>query len=152
EADLIDAYNRGDVESIGFVPFDKIQDIKFKQRINMLELEQPRYFAALFNQNKSSALSDKNVRLALNHATNKQGLIDEVIGGRGNEVSSPMLSVGVLDIPDNVKHYEYNQDLAKELLSGKQVSLKITTSTWPELTKVADNLKKQWEAVGVAVT
>lgn len=152
EDEAINAYNRGDVDGIGFVPSDKIQDIKFKQRLNLRELELPRYFAVFFNQSKSTALSDKNVRLALNYATDKNALVDEVLDGRGIAVNSPMMGGGVLDIPDNVKKYDYDLNLAKETLGDKQVSVKITTSSWPELTKVADVLKKQWEALGVNVT
>ena len=165
EDEMIDAYNRSEIESLSFISPDKLNQVKFKQRLNLRELLLPRYFAVFFNQNKSEALSDKNVRLALSHATNKDALLKSVLEGRGVAVHSPMIG-GVLDIPDNVKKYEYDPELAKTILKtagwtadengilskGKQkLSFKITTSTWPELTKVVNIIKEQWEGVGAQV-
>lgn len=165
EDEMIDAYNRNEIESLSFISPDKLKQVKFKQRLNLRELLLPRYFAVFFNQNKSAVLSDKNVRLALSHATNKDALLESVLEGKGIAVHSPMIG-GVLDIPDNVKKYEYDPELAKTILKtagwtpdengilskgGQKLTLKITTSTWPELIKVVNIIKEQWEAVGAKI-
>ncbi|MEK7603958.1 MAG: ABC transporter substrate-binding protein [Patescibacteria group bacterium] len=165
EDEMIDAYNRSEIESLSFISPDKLKQVKFKQRLNLRELLLPRYFAVFFNQNKSTVLSDKNVRLALSHATNKEALLESVLEGRGIAVHSPMIG-GVLDIPDNIKKYEYDPGLAKTILKtagwipdengilskeGQKLNLKITTSTWSELTKVVNTIKEQWEAIGARV-
>lgn len=177
EDEMIDAYNRSEIESLSFVSPNNLKRIKFKQRLNLRELKLPRYFAVFFNQNKSAILSDKNVRLALSHATNKEVLLRNILEGIGVAVDSPMMG-GVLDIPNNVKKYEYDPELAKTTLEmggwlaspkpqgdgGKidesgilakkdqKLAIKITTSTWPELTKVAKIIKEQWGALGVDVS
>ncbi|MBI2674522.1 MAG: hypothetical protein HYX22_02190 [Candidatus Yanofskybacteria bacterium] len=165
EDEMIDAYNRNEIEGLSFVSPDNLKRTKFKQRLNLRELQLPRYFAVFFNQNKSAILSDKNVRLALSHATDKNTLIEKVLGSRGVAVHSPMMG-GVLDIPNSVKKYEHDPELAKTILEtagwkanengilskkDQRLSIKITTSTWPELTEVAKIIKEQWEDVGAQV-
>lgn len=165
EDEMIDAYNRSEIESLSFISPDKLKQVKFKQRLNLRELLLPRYFAIFFNQNKSAVLSDKNVRLALSHATNKDALLESILEGRGVAVHSPMIG-GVLDIPDNIKKYEYDPGLAKTILKtagwipdengilskgSQKLNLKITTSTWPELVKVVNIIKEQWEVIGARV-
>ena len=147
EDEMIDAYNKSEIEGLSFVSPEKLKKVKFKQRLNLRELRLPRYFAVFFNQNKSAVLSDKNVRLALSYATDKKAIVEKVLGGKGVVVSSPMIS-GVLDMPDSVKKYDYDLELAKKTLGNKEISLKITTSTWPELAEAAKILKEQWEALG----
>ena len=165
EDEMINAYNRNEIEGLSFISPDNLKRVKFKQRLNLRELRLPRYFAVFFNQNKSAALSDKNIRLALSHATDKNVLLSKVLENRGVAVHSPMVG-GVLDIPNSIKKYEYDLELAKTTLEtagwkkdengilskgDNKLSLKITTSTWPELTEVAKIIKEQWEAMGVQV-
>ena len=177
EDEMIEAYNRSEIESLSFISPDNLKRVKFKHRLNLRELKLPRYFAVFFNQNKSTVLSDKNVRLALTHATNKEALLNLVLEKQGIAVDSPMMG-GVLDVPNNVKKYEYDLELAKKILEtagwvpspkpnseGKltgednilakkdqKLAVKITTSTWPELTEVAKILKEQWGVLGVDVS
>lgn len=177
EDKMIDAYNKNEIEGLSFVSPNNLKKVKFKQRLNLRELRLPRYFAIFFNQNKSAALSDKNVRLALSHATDKETLIERVLEGRGIIVDSPMMG-GVLDISNSVKKYEYDRGLAKTILettgwlvspkpagdgespndkgilskNDQKLNIKITTFAWPELTEVAKIIEEQWEALGADIT
>ncbi|OGN06668.1 MAG: hypothetical protein A2750_02350 [Candidatus Yanofskybacteria bacterium RIFCSPHIGHO2_01_FULL_45_42] len=165
EDEMIDAYNRNEIEGLGFVSPDNLKRVKFKQRLNLRELRLPRYFAVFFNQNKSAILSDKNIRLALSHATDKNALVEKVLENRGIAVHSPMMG-GVLDISNNIKKYDYDLDLAKTILEtngwskdknevfakkDQKLQIKIATSTWPELAEVAKIVEEQWEALGAQV-
>ena len=166
EDEMLDAYNRSEIEGLSFVSPDNLKKVKFKQRLNLRGLYLPRYFAVFFNQNKSAILSDKNIRLALSHATDKNALLEKVLESRGVAVHSPMMG-GVLDIPDNVKKYDYDLELAKTILEtagwskdesgvlskkGQRLEIRITTSTWPELTEVAKIVGEQWKALGADIT
>jgi len=166
EDEMIDAYNKNEIEGLSFVSSDNLKRVKFKQRLNLRELRLPRYFAVFFNQNKSAILSDKNVRLALSHATDKEALLERVLEGGGIAVHSPMMG-GALDIPDSAKKYEYDLELAKIILETagwqadengiltkgeRKIQIKITTSTWSELTEVAKIIEEQWEALGADIT
>ncbi len=178
EDEMIDEYNRNSVESMGYVSANNLKKVKFKKILNIEELKLPRFFGVFFNQNGAKILSDKNVRLALNYATDKKELVSKILDGKGLETSSPLIGE-VLDIADDVKKYDYDVDKAKKLLDDagwsnpddngiltrtkkatskkeknktEKLSLRITTSTWPELNNVANILKEQWSKVGVDVT
>lgn len=163
EDELIDAYNKNDLDSLGFISSNNLKKIKFKQRLNIRQLTIPRYFATFFNQNQSKILSDKNVRLALNYATNKDAMVHDILDDNGtviNSLISEEQSEGAL-----ISKTPYNIEQAKELLKSagwdaddengirkkkdQRLSIKITTSSWPELVAVANALKDQWAQIGV---
>lgn len=167
ESEMIAAYNRNEIQNVSFVSAQNLNDLKNKNRIELDQLELPRYFAVFFNQNQSKILSNKNVRLALNHATDRQTIIDKILSGKGVVIDSPMVS-GILDVNSNVNSYTFDQTKANDILKtdgwgtpdangivskkDTRMTLKLTTSTWPELVEVANMIKDQWKQVGVEVT
>jgi peptide/nickel transport system substrate-binding protein len=166
EDELIDAFNKNQIDSLGNISGSRLADLRFRGRITLHRLKMPRYYAVFFNQNQSKALSDKNVRLALNFATDRVAIINRTQGGNAFLINSPMLG-GILDINANVKTYDFDPEQARAVLKaggwvarddgtlargGVPLEVKITTSTWEEFTQVAQILKEQWEAVGVRVT
>lgn len=157
EEAMIDAYDKNSIENISFISGPNLKKIKFKRRLNIQELKMPRYFGVFFNQDQSAALTDKNIRLALNYATNKEELLSKILDGKGEAVNSPMVG-NILGINSDVKTYTYNPDEAIKLMAGlpagqagKNISLKLTTSTWSELVAVASILKEQWAKVGITL-
>jgi peptide/nickel transport system substrate-binding protein len=164
EDELINSYNKGEVDSLGLISPSNIQKIKFKQRLDIKKISMPRYFGVFFNQNQSEILSDKNVRLALAYGTDKKALIENILYGNGIDIHSPILPA-LTDVNKDVKKYEYDTGLASETLdkagwnskneSGilqkneAKLSIKLTTSTWPELISAANILKDQWKEVGI---
>lgn len=56
----------------------------------IIETPLPRTFAIYFNQNKSPALRDKSVRVALDTILDKQTLVDTVLHGYGIPTDSPV--------------------------------------------------------------
>lgn len=166
EDELISAFNKNDIDNIGTLSGQNVTKLKFKSRVELEQLKMPRYFALFFNQIQSKALSDKNVRLALNEGTNRIEIVNEVLDGNAFLVNSPMMS-GILDINSAVKTYDFDLAQAQSVLKasgwtpnadgvlakGKDLlDLKITTSTWPELTSVANQIRQQWERLGAHVT
>ncbi|MDP4001560.1 MAG: ABC transporter substrate-binding protein [bacterium] len=170
EDSMITAYNGNDIQNISSISPQNLNKLKFKQRVNITELKVPRYFAVFFNQTKNPILANKNVRLALNYATDKQAIIDAIVGGKGSAIYSPMIE-SVLEINQDITKYTYDLDQAKTVLatdgwastgddgilqkgSGKnqtRLTIHITTSTLPDLVKIANILKDQWGKVGVEV-
>ena len=68
----------------------------------------PRYFAVFFNQEKLKVLGDKNIRLALNYATDKKEIHQKI-------VDSPILpEMYGFDLPETI--YEFDLEKAKEIL------------------------------------
>jgi len=146
---MIDAYNKNDIENISFVSGSNLKKLKFKRRLTITELKMPRYFGVFFNQDQSKNLADKNIRVALNHATDKNELISKILENKGEIVSSPMIG-SILDINNDTKTYLFDIEQAKNLLK-EEVDLKLTTSTWPELVALANALKEQWIKVGINI-
>ena len=152
EQSAIDAYNHGEIEGLSFISAQRLRDLKNKNNIIIHDIHLPRYFAVFFNQNKSKILADKNVRIALNKATDKQALIDSVLGGKALIVDSPLLPE-IIGIPQSTTIYPYDLEGAKALLEKVEdpLDIEIITSSWPELSAVAQELKRQWEMAGFHV-
>lgn len=177
EDELINAYNNNQIDGLGSISPQKINSIRFQGQLKIKKLKLPRYFAVFFNQNQSKQLSDKNVRLALSYATDKNGILDRILSGNGTVADSPLLP-GIIDIPDSVEKYDFDVEKAKKILDDAdwkyseenkvrekaapppkkkgekpaeptKLEIRLTTSNWPELVAVAEQLKNQWEAVGV---
>ncbi len=117
EQDLIRAYRRGEITGFSLTSlsgnFDNFNNA------NKYSLYLPRYFAVFFNlSEKSEVLSEKNVRQALNYGTDKAQIIEELLLGQGKEVDSPFLPE-LYGFPPPSKIYEFNQELAKEILEDE---------------------------------
>jgi len=118
EEDLINAFISKEIKglTLSFSP-EKYQKIKNEKSNNFNEysLLMPRYFAVFFNSDKTKVLADKNIRQALNYATNKQEILNEVLAGHGTIVDSPILPE-VYGWEKPTKIYEFNPDKANELI------------------------------------
>ena len=111
--------------------------------------------------------------MALSHASDKHGIVNDILSGDGEVVDSPMLP-GVLGYNQDVQKYDFAPERASEILSeagwadlnedgflekenskseredGLDVlEVTITTTNWPEFVDVAESLKGDWEKVGV---
>ncbi len=176
--ELISAYNSNDIDGISSVSPQKTNSIRFLGQLKIKKLKLPRYFAIFFNQNQSKQLSDKNVRMALSYATDKKEILKEILSDNGTIVDSPMLP-GIINIPDDAEKYNFDIEKAKKTLDDAgwkfsetdevrekaaapakkgakpteptKLEVRLTTSNWPELTMVADQIKKQWETAGARV-
>lgn len=167
EDELIDAFNKNDIDNVGYISGQNVKRLQFTHRITLQRIKMPSYFALFLNQTQSKPLSDKNVRLALNEATNRVQIINDDLDGNAFLINSPLMG-GILDINPNIRSYDFDLDQAKSVLSaggwtadtdgvlmhGKdnRLEIKITTSTWPELAAVAQTVKDQWERLGAKVT
>jgi len=88
EDKIIDAFNSRQIDGFGGIDPSKTDRIKIRHTLR--ELAVPQYYAIFFNQNSNPAFADKNVRLALERATDKASLLQQVIKGHGKTVSGPV--------------------------------------------------------------
>lgn len=110
----------------------------------------PRTFAIFFNPNKLSPLSDKNVREALQLSINKQEIVDQVLYKYGKVINSPY------PFDTTGEPSEFDVEKAKTLISKSKLikgtstlEITIATANTDEMKKVAEMIKKDWEAIGV---
>lgn len=177
EQALITGYNSGEVDGLSYVSAMKLSSLRLPGQITTHAIMIPRYVAVFFNQNKSKQLSDKNVRTALEYATDKQAIVHSVLNDKAQVVESPLLP-DILSIPKNTVSYQLDLKKARQMLDtgGWKISgdskirtkvikaafrneedqtlslrIEITTSGVPEILAVAEALKSQWEQLGIDV-
>lgn len=171
EKDMIDAYKKGDIESLhGISPkqLDSIDPEKEEVLLSTL----PRVFGVFFNQNVAGVFLYKEVRQALNVSANKQAIVNEILGGYGMVIDSPITSKNpatlsatsteALDLENIEKAKEiltkagWKQDNSgiftkKDKNSTVRLSFAISTGNAPELKETAMLLQRQWQMIGADV-
>jgi peptide/nickel transport system substrate-binding protein len=164
EETAIKAYNRGQIDNLALTSIKNESLLRGETRSNIEKLNLPRYFAVFFNQSKSTVLSDKVVRQALNYATDKKEIIEEALGGEGQSVDSP-IPAGVWGHANNLKIYDFAQEHAKNILEAagwkdtdndgyrekgiEKLEIELITTELKELQQVANLLQEQWARIGV---
>ena len=165
EDSIIEAFNNKQIFGISSLSPEKLKDIKSKRSATVISAGLPRYFAVFFNQQKSKALADKDVRKALAMATNRKDIVESIFAGQGKEIFSS-IPPGTIGATDDVRKYEFEKEKAEKTLddagwkkrddgfrakSGQLLEFTLVTTDWPQLTDTANILKNQWEAIGAKV-
>ncbi len=166
EEDLIQSFNLSGVNSLSGISPANLKSLRFPGKVEIKRLMIPRYFAIFFNQNESSGLADKNVRLALAHSVNKDEIIENISGG-GFKVDSPILPEIFEELNKEIKKYDYNPDFAKQILENSgwidrngdgtrekgnnQLEIQLIVPLRKELTQIGEQLKKNWQEIGVRI-
>ncbi|OHB10471.1 MAG: hypothetical protein A3G05_01810 [Candidatus Zambryskibacteria bacterium RIFCSPLOWO2_12_FULL_45_14] len=170
---LIDAYNGGVIESLSGVSPEKIFELETGGS-HILSSPLPRVFAVFFNQNQSKVLLNKEVRRALDIASPKEKIVEEILGGYATAIDGP-LPAGIYSWASERKEtlsFEDRIAAAKEVLakagwkensetgvlekkSGSAtiaLSFSISTGDAPELRAVANELALAWGRLGAKVS
>ncbi len=142
----------GEVDAIYNVPPSQIPDLKANPDLKVVEF--PSTYTRYVTLNHSlEPLDDPNVRLALNHATDKQALIDIVLFGSGSEPTS-FMPRGALYWNDELPGFPYDLDRAKEYMAqskvpdGFQLDFTFMAGSAEE-EQLATVLKDMWSQIGV---
>ncbi len=124
----------------------------------------PRTFAVFFNQNQNPALALPEVRRALNLATDRSIIVEDVLKGYGIESDGPLPLHKTISTPVDLEKareiltkagWVQNEDGIFEKKNKTTViplSFSITTTNASELKKAAELVKQQWEKLGASVT
>lgn len=162
--EMVQAYNRREVLGISNVIAEQEADVSDKKSTHIIELHQPRLFATFFNGIKSVPLAHKEVRQALALGTDRKQIVNEVLGGRG-EILTTLFLKEMPGFNDVDQSNGFDREKAAALLesngwivkdgvrekAGTKLEFTLTTPDWPELVKTADLLKSQWEILGAHV-
>jgi len=115
EEDLIKAAKKGEIDGFSLINFQHLKDLP-PDKFVVHRIILPRYFAVFFNQKKSKVLAEEEVRKALNTATNKEEIINEILSGYAHKVDSPVLpEIYGFATPSSV--YEFDSQKAKDILN-----------------------------------
>ncbi|MBU1146099.1 peptide ABC transporter substrate-binding protein [Patescibacteria group bacterium] len=159
------ALQNQNIEAISFLPEETEESLQSK-KFTKYFLSLPQYTAIFFDQKNNEFLKDAAVRKALALAIDKNKIVNEALGGKGEAVDGPILPGYVGHSPD-IKKIAFDQGFAKDNLEkagyklaegepfrkkgDKVLKIVLTTVDRPEYNKVADLIKTSWEAIGVQV-
>ncbi len=122
EKELTQAAKHGKIKGLSLSFFNELNDGYSQNEWQNYFFSFPRYFAVFFNQNKSENLAEKNIRLALNYATNKKEIVEKVLGLKENspyidkEISQSPILPKVYGFNPPTKIYDFDIEKAKEIL------------------------------------
>lgn len=105
------------INGIAFVP-QNLKDKVGGKNINLYDFTLPQYSAIFFNPTQLSDLKDKDLRLALNLAIDKERIIREALNGAGVAIDSPILP-GMLGYDQTIKDAAFDPELANKTLDKK---------------------------------
>ena len=141
------------------MPYPNPADIKAMQRdanIRVLEQEGLNVGYLAFNTQKPP-FTDRRVRQALNHAVNKQAIIDAVFQSAGRIAKNPIPPT-MWSYNDNVEDYTYDPERAKQLLAEAGYGNGFETDVWampvqrpynPNARRMAELIQADFAKVGV---
>lgn len=85
------ALENKNVEGVSFVPSDLEQSVKENNAVQILRPKMPRAISLFFNQSISEKLQESAVRQAIVRTIDKQSILNDVLGGHGTTINSPIL-------------------------------------------------------------
>ncbi len=115
--EAVEAVQNQSVSAISFVPSKSKDKLNSKNLVSHT-LILPQYTALFFNQTQNDNLKDKDLRLALATALDKQQIVDTALEGAGQAIDSPLLPGSIGYYPD-IKKIAFNVDAANALLDKK---------------------------------
>ncbi|WP_163100632.1 ABC transporter substrate-binding protein [Peribacillus alkalitolerans] len=152
----LNALNAGEVDLIDGVNFSDVPGIE--ANANLQVFNRPSLNVGYLGLTSTRGpLKEKLVRQALNHAVDKQALIDTFYAGKATAAKNPMPPV-VAGYNDDVQDYDYNPEKAKELLAQAGYADGFEMELWampvarpymPDGKKVAEAIQANFAAIGV---
>lgn len=178
EKSLIEAFKNGDVESMNTVSAQNAEILKNEKGLRVVRAPLSRIFGIFFNQSQAQVLANSEVREALDMAVDRSKIVKEILNGYAVEIDSPiprgLIENGViLNNQENVakenadsraekasalllnggwKMNDEEKILEKKTKNGtEQLKFSISTSNTPEMKKVAEMVKGEWEKLGAKI-
>jgi len=145
----------GEVHAIMAVPPTDIERLQVDPHIDVVHQTSVRVIYIGYNMDLE-LFEDVRVRQALNHAINKEAIIEAIFRGVGQPSSAPI--VPAIFGYEQVGPFEYNPELAKELLAeagypdGFDVKLYHPTGRYPMDATVTEAVQAMLAEVGVNAT
>lgn len=169
--ELLTAFKGGDIDAISGVSPADLQALDLSNS-KVVTATLPRMFGVFFNQNQVPAFLNKEVRLALDTAIDKDRIIENIFYGYAKKIDSP--------VPASLNETAENTTPASEVSRTDQaisiltkagwsinpqtgimekkigantvsLSFSLTTSDSSELKQIAGLIQEDWEKIGVSI-
>ena len=139
--------------ALDIAPVDS-EIIQENKKLTLLEKPSLSYMHIGFN-NDREMFKNRNLVLAINHAIDKQAIIDVVLNGAAQIATSP-IAPGVFGFNPETQQYAYNPELAKEYFAksglGEGFSLSLTTIEGNRDRQIAEIVQAQLREVGIELS
>lgn len=163
ESGLLEAYNKKEILGISEAPKKYEEKLKDLESVEAFQLKLPQYFAIFLNQESNKALKDKNIRIALAKALNKNSLVSGIFEKEAEKIDSciPYLE------NETYKRYDFSPQEAASILesagwkdsdndgiresASSKLEFSLATADQPQLVSLAQLIKSQWENIGVKI-
>lgn len=113
----INQLKSGEVHLIGTVPLDKAREVREIEGITLHRMTGNSYELVNLNQRNFPAFGDIRVRRAIMHAIDRDLMVRTILDGLAPVVHGPIQSLSWA-FTDDVRHYEYDPNRARELLEA----------------------------------
>jgi peptide/nickel transport system substrate-binding protein len=144
----------GEIDAMYDVPFSRAAELDEDKNLQVLSFPSSFTQYVILNH-KVEPLDDLNVRLALNHATDRQAIVDVVLFGNGTPATT-FMPKDMLFWNDQLPGYPFDLEKAKEYLAkskvpnGFELDL-ILLGGVNEQEQLGATLKDMWSQIGVTV-
>jgi peptide/nickel transport system substrate-binding protein len=168
-ADAMDAYQQGDVLSVSQITTDVLSTALEEPNLSVYTSRLPQISFVLFNLNNPEVafLQDPKLRRALMLGINRPHIVNTFLQGQAVLADGPILPSSWA-YHDGLEHFEYNPDEAVNILKAegyaipaeggdvraKEGTLLSFTMLHPDdeiHTRIAETIRDEWAAIGVAV-
>ena len=119
ETELVDAYSREEIESLAGISPQYTSAID-SERSEIVRIPLGRVFGVFFNQNQASIFINKEVRLALDAAIDKEAIVKEVLAGFGRTADSPAPVFGRTNLTNLDENSVANRNIIKTAGTGAE--------------------------------
>ncbi|MBI4993518.1 peptide ABC transporter substrate-binding protein [Candidatus Wolfebacteria bacterium] len=165
DEEMIKSFNSGDIDGMGVSNYRDISKVFFPNKI--FSLGENKYYAVFLNSYTHLAFKDRNVRMALNLSTNKDGIVEKIFGKDASPIDGPLVGES-LEIDNNVFSGEFSIEKANQILEksgwilneenvrskkiGKddiKLEFVLTAPDVQFLKETAELIKEDWQKIGV---
>ncbi len=124
----LQALQAGDIQGYDLVEPQDIPTIEGDSNLQILD--RPAFNVGYVGINQAIPPMDKlEVRQAIAHGLDRQGVVDAFYGGRGN-VATQFMPPEVIGYADDVTTYEYDPEMSKQLLQDAGLTLPVEIEFW----------------------
>ena len=168
---LLEGYLAGEFTSVAALSPESAEKIK-KDSVKIISTPLPRIFSVFFDQNQQEVFVNTSVRKALDLSTDKDRIIKNIFYGYATKIDGPlppdMTSTSTVEAGITERIEEAKALLKKDgwVLNEKTgvlekavkkkptetLEFSLSISSNPEMKKIAEILKEDWEKIGAKVT
>lgn len=162
----LDSLKQGMVQGLGGLDGDSANSLS-SQKFSLYDIPLPQYTAIFFNPEQNGLLKNESLRRALNSATNRLELIQELANNNYRPATGPFVvgelknKTANLAWPFNLEAAQkiineagYSQNKDNQLFTNKQgqtLTITLTTVDQNQYLAVAEQIQKQWGRAGFKV-